>query len=235
MTPSSPLTAIVGACGGCGGSMVAAGIVAVAARSAATVILVDLDPGGGIHTALLGVEATRGCDDLDAVGADLEAAHIRAAAFPLPTGGALVASPSADRVDRVATLAQRLRDVADRPAMVLDMGSGPLAAARVPTGVPVVLVAARDAAGACAAAATRAALPQGTRVTLVVNEGVRRTDVPVRGLRTTLAAEAVFVLPRADREALRLAAGLDPGGQRGRLAPTLLALAGPEVGGEGRR
>lgn len=233
MSGDAVLTAVVGACGGCGGSLVAAGIVAVAARAGSAVILVDLDPAGGIHTTLLGVDAARGCDDLDAVGDGLEAAHVRAAAFPLPTGGAVVSAPSADRADRVAVLAERLRDLPDRPAMVLDMGSGPLAASRVPAGVPVVLVVARDAAGVVAAAATRNALPTGAAVTLVINEGARRGDVSVRGLRRALSADAVFVLPRADREALRLAAGLDPGGQRARFAPTLTALAasGPDPDG----
>jgi hypothetical protein len=137
-----------------------------------------------------------------------------------------VPGPSRERAGRIAALAVRLRDLAGRPAMVLDMGSGPEAAARVPRGVPIVLVVPRDAPGACAASAARAALPEGADVTLVVNEGARRPDLAARAVGRALPAARALVLPRADREALRLATGGGPGGRRARLLPTLSALAG---------
>lgn len=221
---SAPLVWVAGGCGGAGGSLVAAGLALLGADRATGLVLVDLDPVDGGHAAMLGTSRRRGADDLIAVGGELSAAHLRAAAYPHPSGAAVIAAPRRDA--GVTDLAARLGAVPGRPPLVCDLGSGAAAVGRRPSEGRLVVVAPRDVAGMRAAAAALAALDPGRGpVTVVVNGGGRRPDMSARAVGRALGLPVDLELPRADREALRLGAGIVPEGRRRPLTDALSGLA----------
>jgi pilus assembly protein CpaE len=216
--------AVLGACGGAGGSLVAAALAVLASAGRPGVVLVDLDRGGG-HAAMFATSRTRGADDLVAVGDGLSADHVRAAGYPHPSGAAVVAAPVVSGGGERARLAARLAALDDAPAMVLDLGSGPGAARAVPPGVPLLVVAGRDVSGVRAAAALLTPLADAASLRVVANEGGRRPDMSVRALARATGHPVAVELPRSDREALRLGVGIVPESRRRPLTDALAALA----------
>lgn len=221
-----PAVAVVGGSGGAGGSLVAAGLVFVTVRERSPVMLVDLDTAGS-HAAMLGTSGVRGADDLLAVGDDLNAAHVRAAAYPHPSGAAVIAAPDPSRATELPRLVARILALPDRPPLVIDLGSGPTALARcAPRGGTLVVVVPHDVAGVHACALTlERAQRDADRVVVVGNPGSRREDMSGRAVARAIGADLQIGLPRSDREALSLATGECPDGRRRRLVTGLRELA----------
>jgi len=223
----SPALAVVGSCGGAGGSLVAAGLALAAARDGRPVLLVDLDGIRGDQAGMLGTPVRRSAADLVAVGDDLDAAHLRAAAYPHPSGIAVVAA--ATEIDAApADLVGRLAALPERPRLVLDLGSGSGAAARTASRhARVVVVAPLDAPGVRVTGRTLADVTRraGGDVVVVANAGARRADISARALSRALGVPVATVLPRSDREALGIAVGALAEGRRAALATALAALA----------
>ena len=211
---------VVGACGGAGGSLLAASMALVAASMDRPLVLIDADP-DGVHGDLAGIRATPPAPG--AVHGVLTADALRAAAYPHPRAGSLV--PAGALPPGAGAIAHRVACVADGPAALVDCGSGAAGARRGDADTPWILVTTRDAAGLRAAERTRAALPDAPGAVLVMNDGCRRHDVGPRSAARLLGFADWVALARDTRDAQRVAAGEPPGG-RSRLRAAAVDVLG---------
>jgi pilus assembly protein CpaE len=213
---------VAGAAGGCGASLVAGALSLCWAAAGARPWLLELDLERGDLAGAWGLPADRTIADLAPVAGEIDGGHLRAAAFPHPSGVSLLPGPglpgAADAWDE-GGLGRLVEAAAAEGQVVVDAGAGlgsaALAAAARAGGVllvcPPTLAGARrarrllDALGARAARATSA---------VVVNAGPERGEIGARALGKALAASVVAELPWARGEGAELSAGRWSSGRR---------------------
>jgi MinD-like ATPase involved in chromosome partitioning or flagellar assembly len=216
---------VAGASGGCGASLVAGALALCWAAAGVRTWLVELDLERGDLAGAWGLPADRTIADLAPVSGELDAGHLRAAAFPHPAGVSLLPAPglpgAADAWDDDGL--RRLVDaVAAEGRAVVDAGAGLgraglVAAARssrVLVVCPPTLAGARrarrllEALGSCGAAG---------RAAVVVAAWPERGEIGARALGKALAATVVAELPWCRREGAELSSGRWAPGRRRRL------------------
>jgi pilus assembly protein CpaE len=213
---------VTGAAGGCGASLLAGALALFWAAAGARPWLVELDLERGDLAGAWGFPADRTIADLAPVSAEIDAGHLRAAAFPHPSGVVLLPAPGvpgavSDWDD--AGLARLTEAAAGEGQVIVDAGAGlgraGLVAAERCGGVLVVcprsVAGARRARRQLDALAARGA---GGRAAIVASAGADRAEIGVRALGRALAATVVAELPWARREAADLSAGRWSPGRR---------------------
>lgn len=229
----SAATVVVGACGGCGASLVAGALALRWAADGSRPWLVELDLERGDLAGAWDLPADRTIADLAAVASELDARHARAAAIPHPSGVHVLAAPGrpggAAAWDDAAVL-RLVAVVSAEGRTVVDAGAGlsPVAAAAaegaggVLVVCPPTLAAARRARGVLAGLAERGA---GARGALVVARGPGRAEIGARALGRALGANVVAEIPWLEAEARDIGAGRWPSGRRRRLRAAVEGLA----------
>lgn len=202
--------AVVGACGGCGGSTVARALALGIAARDQEVRLVDLDlVWGDLHSSW-GVPRDRSLDDLVDVRDELAPEHLRMVLAPHVSGVRLLLAPGRPDAERDwdADAIMRLIDgVADGGAVVLDLGRAPthVVVAACTRAARRIVVAPLTIRGAQAVGRTMDVI--GRDVEIVVNRATRDADIGVRGFRRLIGEPIRGELPRRAAEAEEIAAG----------------------------
>ncbi|MCC6832054.1 MAG: hypothetical protein IT200_11965 [Thermoleophilia bacterium] len=219
------IIAVVGACGGAGGTLVATGLALHMQAHGVPAVLLDLDPERGDLAGGLGSTGPRTIVDLLAVAEELTGEHLRSASVVHPGGLTLVPGPDGADTAGVCTVLDAILAMDDRPPLVVDAGSGATPVARRLAGiVPTLLVAPADVAGCRVARRTLRLLGGAPGALLVVNRGSRPDELPPRTVARALGLPLACVVPRAPGEATDLAAGLPRAGRRARLAEAMREL-----------
>lgn len=230
--PLGPPIAVVGACGGCGASSLAAAL-AVASSRARPTALVDLDRcGGGIDVAL-GTESVPGArwPDLAAARGDVDPAELVAS---LPRWRRVPVLSADRRVAPPGIVPDVLRALGASHRLVLD--TAPEQLGELPVGAHVVLVVPRSVSGLAGAGAVRslaqAAAPVGPARAAQEPWWVVARDVPRAELRPDDLADALGVTVAARlRRDRRTAAAVERGeGPRVARGTTLHAAARAVLG-----
>jgi pilus assembly protein CpaE len=224
---------VVGAAGGCGASLLAGALSLCWAAAGARPWLLELDLERGDLAGAWGLPADRTIADLAPVAGEIDAGHLRAAAFPHPSGVSLLPGPGlpgATDAWEDEGLTRLVDAAAGEGQVVVDAGAGQaragLAAAARAGGVllvcPPTLAGARRARRLLDALAARGA---GGRIALVVGAGPERGEIGARALGKALAADVVGEMPWARREGADLSAGRWASGRRGPLHRAVERLA----------
>jgi pilus assembly protein CpaE len=213
---------VAGAAGGCGASLVAGALALCWAAAGARPWLIELDLERGDLAGAWDLPADRTIADLAPVAREIDAGHLRAAAFPHPSGVALLVAPgvpgSAAEWDDDGL--GRLLDAASGEGQVVvdagaGLGRGGLVAAGRSGGVlivcPPTLAGARRARRLLDALTARGT---GDRAAIVVSAGPGRGEIGARALGKALAVNVVGELPWARREGQELGAGRWSSGRR---------------------
>ncbi|MFN8122544.1 MAG: hypothetical protein U0237_08960 [Thermoleophilia bacterium] len=220
------VVAVVGGCGGAGGTLVATGLALHLQARGVPAVLLDLDPERGDLAAGLGSAGPRTIVDLLAVAEELTGDHLRSASVIHPGGLTLIPGSEGADTAGVCTVLDAILGMDDRPPLVVDAGSGATPAARRLAGlVPTLLVAPADAAGCRVSRRTLHLLGGAPGALLVVNRGSRPDELPPRTVARALGLPLACVVPRAPGEATDLAAGLPRAGRRARLSEAMRELA----------
>jgi pilus assembly protein CpaE len=213
---------VAGAAGGCGASLVAGALSLCWAAAGARPWLIELDLERGDLAGAWGLPADRTVAALAPVAAEIDAGHLRAVAFPHPSGVSLLPGPglpgAAEAWDDRG-LARLVDVAAGEGQVVVDAGAGlgraGLAAAERSGGVllvcPLTLAGARRARRLLDALAARGA---GARSAVVVSAGPERGEIGARALGKALSANVVGELPWARREGADLSGGRWSSGRR---------------------
>jgi pilus assembly protein CpaE len=224
---------VTGAVGGCGASLLAGGLALCWAAAGARPWLVELDLDRGDLAGAWGLPADRTIADLAPVSAEIDSGHLRAAAFPHPSGVSVLPAPglpgAADAWDDRG-LGRLVGAVAGEGPVVVDAGTGMGRAALVAAerSAAVLVVCPRSVAGARRARRQLDALAaRGAdgRAALVAAAGPRRPEIGARALGQALAATVVGELPWAGREGVELSAGGWSPGRRRRLHRAVARVA----------
>ncbi len=231
--PACGAVAVVGATGGCGTSLTAAGVALAVAAADAPVALLELDLERGDLAAAWGIPPARTLDDLVGVQAELTVAHLRLIAHPHPANVMLLAAPArtgaACAWDGPAT--RRLIAAASQLGrVVIDCGAVLSEAAQraIADAERVLLVAPATIRGARRVRAIAREIDRlagAGRVELVVNRSVGREPLGAQAFAKAAGMVVAAVLARSDRDAERIGAGTWSSGRRDRLAQTFAALA----------
>lgn len=230
------VTVVVGACGGCGVSLLAAAIGLCRARAGGPAWMLELDQERGDLAGAWDLPPVRTLGDLASVADELDeaqllrAAHVHESGLRLllapPAAGGAPAWRGAAAGRLVATAASTTGEVVvDAGAgwsLTLDLAARPRTAVLVVC--PPTLSAARRARRLVDA------LPDGGhgRCGLVLNEGPDRGELGARAFRRAVGVPLAAELPWRPREAAELGAGRWPRGRRARLAEAIARLAGGE-------
>lgn len=216
--PSRVIT-VIGAAGGVGASLVACGIALGLADDRERVCLINF---AGDLAGAWGIPPDRTLDDLTPVLGELEPRHVEVIALRHRSNVALLlGSPTGshmwDRpaVSRLLTCSTALGE------LVIDagVGTGPGAVESVVRG-RVVIVAAQTIPGARAGRSRLdliRSLDLRDEPLLVANRGVGRDHLSVRTFVRATGHPVAVELPRAERDADALGAGLRPRRRRGSL------------------
>lgn len=222
--------AVLGAAGGCGASLVSAGIALAWSRTRDPVWLVDLDIERGDLAGGWDLPAERTLDDLAPVAGELSEAHLDRAAARGDSGVRVLAAPG--RIGAVgswdeAAATALCRAVTGAGDAILDVAPGPLARPAIATAGSTLLVCPGTLPAVRRAARIVAGLRQsGSDEHLaLVAVGRRGGDVSTRALRRAIGVNVVAELPWSDGEARALASGSWPSGRRRPLADALGRLA----------
>ena len=229
---SGPLV-VGGAAGGCGASLVAGALALCWAARGARPWLVELDLDRGDLAGAWGLPVDRTIADLAVVAGEIDAGHLRAAAFPHPSGVSLLPGPGIPGAEAGwddAGAARLVDAAAAEGRAVVDAGAGlgrlGLAAAGRSASVlivcPPTLAGARRARRLLDVLAARGA---SQRSAIVVSAGPERGEIGARALGRALAANVVGELPWARAEAAELSAGRWAAGRRRPLHRALERLA----------
>jgi MinD-like ATPase involved in chromosome partitioning or flagellar assembly len=213
---------VAGAAGGCGASLVAGALALCWAALGARPWLVELDLDRGDLAGAWGLPADRTIADLAVVAAEIDAGHLRAAAFPHRSGVSLLPGPGIPGAEATWDNAGAVRLVdaaAAEGRTIVDAGAGlgrlGLAVAERSAGVlivcPPTLAGARRARRLLDVLAVRGV---GGRAAIVVSEGPERGEIGARALGRALAANVVGELPWARAEGAELSAGRWAAGRR---------------------
>ncbi len=226
--------AVIGACGGCGTSLVAGALALSWQRGHGGAWLIELDGGCGDLGEAWDLPGDRTLHDLVGVAGEMTAVHLRAAAQHHASGlMAIVAAPDRGAGDwgsaMSARLVERAADAAEGRC-VIDAGSvlGPAAMGAVARARSVVLVCpprisgVRRAVGVLAALA-REGLDGGCG--LVVGGTPGRAEIGTRALARVVGRDVIAELPWSAREAAELGAGRWPRGRRRGLATAMATLS----------
>lgn len=222
--------AVFGACGGCGASVVAAGIALAWSRGSERVWLADLDIERGDLAGGWDLPAERTLDDLARVAGELSETHLARAAVRadcgvhvLPAPGRIGASAPWD-APAASALCQAVTGAGDA---VLDVAGAVMAPPAVAAAGSTLLVC----PGTLPAVRRAARLVDGLRrsgaderLGVVVRRG-RGGEVSARAIRRALDVNVVAELPSSEGEARSIATGSWPTGRRRPLADALLRLA----------
>jgi pilus assembly protein CpaE len=227
-----PRVLVIGAAGGCGASTLAGALALAWARAGRPSRLIELDLERGDLAGAWGIPAERTVADLLPVLAELGPEHVERAAYVHPSGCSLLlapACPGAGQPWDEATTALLLSVAARGGPCVVDGGAGLSAPAAAAASVASVLIAcppslagarrARRLAQALGAAGCESA-PR-----LIVAPARGEPELGARALAGAAGLAVAAVLPRSDREAASLAAGVWPNGRRTPLARVAATLA----------
>jgi len=224
---------VLGAAGGAGATTLAGGLALAWARAGRPSRLVELDLERGDLAGSWSVPAGRTLADLAPVLGELEPGHVERAAYPHPTGCSLLLAPGVPGADAswdAAAVAALITAAASGVACAIDGGPGlgRASAAAAACGASVVLVCPPSLSGArrarrLAQAAADAGCAQPPR--LVVALGGGEPELSARALAGVAGLPVVAVLPRSEREAARMSAGVWPEGRRAPLARAVADLA----------
>jgi pilus assembly protein CpaE len=213
---------VAGAAGGCGASTLAGALALCWAAAGARPWLLELDLERGDLAGAWDLPLDRTIADLAPVAAELDEDHLRAAAFPHPTGVVLLPGPGrpgASTAWEPAGLARLVDAAAGAGQVVVDAGAGlgraGMAAAGRAGGIllvcPPTLGGARRARRLLEALGATGA--EG-RAALVAGGAPGHRELGVRALRRALGANVAGELPWAPGEAAELAAGRWSPGRR---------------------
>lgn len=229
---SSGALVVLGAAGGVGATMVACGIALALAGGAESVALVELDFARGDLAGAWGIPPDRTIDDLAPVIGELERHHVELIANRHASNVALLLRPAdpshADVWDRPAT-ARLLERTGALGAVVVDGGcarGAHIEEAFAHAG-HVVIVAAQTIAGA---RRTRFLIDQlrsrgaSGELHIVANRGVGRDHLSGRSFAGAVGHPVVMELPRSDRDADDIGAGIRPGRRRRSLTSAIAEL-----------
>jgi pilus assembly protein CpaE len=228
-----PLVLVLGAAGGCGATTLAGGLALAWARAGLPSRLVELDLERGDLAGSWSLPAGRTLADLLPVLAELEEGHVERAAYPHPSGCSVLLAPGVPGAgapgDEFAA-GVLLAVAAAGVACAIDGGPGlgrPSAAAAA-SGASVLIACPPSLAGARRArrlAQAAADAGCGAALRLVVTLAGGEPELGARALAGVAGLAVAAVLPRADREAARLSAGVWPEGRRTPLARSVAELA----------
>ncbi|GAA1747238.1 septum site-determining protein Ssd [Aeromicrobium alkaliterrae] len=217
--------AVVGAVGGAGASVLAAGLALSAARRSWRAVLVDLDPAGGLDL-VLGAESVPGArwDTLDATGGPLPAGalvdvlprHHDVALLTRSRGGATTSTEPAE----VVTAVRRAGDL-----VVLDVPRHPAAHGVLGCAELTVVVVPEDVRSVAAARHLLDDLRQVAGTVVVVGRGLPG-GLGRSGLAQHLAVPVVARVAHRGSVRRDVAAGRGPGRALDRVARTVLGLVG---------
>jgi Flp pilus assembly CpaE family ATPase len=230
---TGPAVVVVGACGGCGASLVAGGIALAWAAAGAATWLVEIDVERGDLAGAWGVSAERGMADLVSVSAELDAGHLRQAGHAHSSGAMLVLGPGTPGAGALwdAAAVMRLVEVAGGEGrVVLDAGAGlsSLAIAAAEAATRVLLVCPPRVAAARRARRLVEALA-GTgadrRSGLVVSGVPGGSELSAGALARAVGVEVVAETPWDEGDARQIGVGRWPGGRRRGLGAGLSRLA----------
>ncbi len=224
---------VVGACGGCGASLVAGGIALAWAATGAATWLVEIDVERGDLGGAWGVSAERGLADLVAVSAELDVGHLRQAGHAHSSGATLVlgpGTPGADAPWDAAAVARLVGVAGGEGRVVLDAGAGlsSLAIAAAEAATRVLLVCPPTIAAARRGRRLVEALAGGgadRRSGLVVSGGPGGGELSSGALARAVGVEVVAEAPWDERDARQIGVGRWPGGRRRGLGAALSQLA----------
>lgn len=219
--------------GGCGASLLSAGLALAWARAGRRPLLVDLDLLRGDLAPSWSVPAERTLADLVPVLHELEAAHLRRVAFPHPSGASLIAAASSPRAAAwTAPAGERLIRAATTgwDGVVADLGSGDSRAApgAATAAAHVLLVCPPTIAGARRARTLAGLLERlgATAATAAVIGPVSSgSELTARGFNRAAGIPVVASLPRSETEARDIAGGRWAVGRRRPLTAAIAAIA----------
>ncbi len=230
---TGPAVVVVGACGGCGASLVAGGIALAWAAAGEATWLVEIDVERGDLAGAWGVSVERGLADLASVSAELDAGHLRQAGHAHSSGAMLVlgpGTPGAGSPWDAAGVARLVEVAGGEGRVVLDAGAGlsTLAIAAAEAATRVLLVCPPSVAAARRARRLVEALA-GTgadrRSALVVSAVPGGSDLSARALARAVGVEVVAEVPWDEGDARQIAVGRWPGGRRRGLGAALSRLS----------
>jgi pilus assembly protein CpaE len=226
------LVLVLGARGGAGASLVAAGLALARVDAGRAGTLVDLDLERGDLGGSWGAPPDRTLSDLLAVADELDPGHVRCAAFPHPCGVTLLAAPGAPGADapwRGAPGERLVEAIAGLGPVVADGGCAltSLALAAAARARATLLVCPPTLAGARRAARVAGHMTQAGlgAPDLVANEGGGRHELRPGALARATGVECVATLPFAERDAEDIESARWPTGRRSALARAIAELA----------
>ena len=230
------VTVVVGACGGCGATLLAGAIGLWRARAGETAWIVELDQERGDLAGAWDLPPVRTLADLASVADELDEAQLDRAAHlhesglrlllaPPGAGGAAAWRGPADArlVGEIAAAGGHVVvDAGPGWSLALDLAAGARAGLLVVC--PPTLAAARRARRLVDALGEDGA----RRCALVLSDAPDRGELGARALGRAVGAPVAVELPWRPREAAELAAGRWPRGRRPRLAGAVARLVGGE-------
>ena len=213
---------VTGAAGGCGASLLAGALALCWAAAGARPWLLELDLDRGDLAGAWDLPLDRTIADLAPVASEVDGGHLRAAAFPHPSGVVLLPGPGrpgACEAWDAPGLARLLDAAAGEGQVVVDAGAGLGRAGRAAAGrahgvlvvCPPTLAGARRARRLLEALAAAGA---DGRAALVAGGAPGRSELGVRALRRALGTNVAGELPWAPGEAADLLAGRWSPGRR---------------------
>jgi Flp pilus assembly CpaE family ATPase len=227
---SARSVALLGACGGCGASVVAAGIALAWSRTSERVWLADLDIERGDLAGGWDLPTDRTIDDLARVAGELSPAHLDRAAARAACGVRLLPAPGrigasgAWGPSGASALCAALAGAGD---VVMDAGAPVMASAAVAAAGSTLLVCPGTLSSVRRAARIVEALHRagvGERLGVVVRRA-RPAEVSARAMRRALQVNVIAELPHSEAEARSIAAGSWPTRRRRPLADALARVA----------
>ena len=225
---------VVGACGGCGASMIAGALALAWARDDTRVWLLELDLERGDRGGAWDLPAARTLDDLAAVADELDSGHLRHAVHAHPSGVQVVLAGDASTTPVWSTIevgrlldAAAGNDVAAR--VVVDAGPGWTLAAGLGArpGVSILLASPPTLSGARRARmllGSLAASGADSRCGLVINHGPGGAEIGARAFGRAVGLPVLAELPWDERQGAQLSSGRWPHGRRARLADAIVEL-----------
>ena len=230
---TGPAVVVVGACGGCGASLVAGGIALAWAAAGAPTWLLEIDVERGDLAGSWGVSAERGLADLVSVSAELDAGHLRQAGHAHSSGAMLVLGPGTPgagaplgRGRGRAARGGRRRRGPSRPRRRAGLSSLAIPAAEVATWVllvcPPSVAAARRARRLVEALAGTGAERRSGLVVCGLPGG---SELSAGALARAVGVDLVAEVPWDEGDALQIGVGRWPSGRRRGLGAALSRLA----------
>ena len=227
---------VVGACGGCGASMIAGALALAWARDDARVWLMELDLERGDRGGAWDLPVERTLDDLAVVADELDTGHLRRAVHVHPSGVRVVLAGGGPTTTMWSTTdVGRLLDAAEgdddaETRLIVDTGPGWSLAAGLATERPLSVLLASPPTLSGARRARRLLGLLGvsgadSRCGLVINHGPGAEEIGARAFGRAVGAPVLAELPWEEREGVHLSAGRWPEGRRARLGHAVAHLA----------